>query len=364
MAPLAFPDLVMNMTIVTGGKINIRYSYNEMAEGLNAPFEVPGDIIAANRTPVADAKLSDYIGATQAADGPLQLTFMNSASTQVWALNYFAIRNYFNFFDATVTTKAGFTGIMGLVEQVSNDLFLPNGTYSLWSRDQPDPVQTGKLPASNMYGTHPFYMAKASDDTWFGVFHNLAAAQDWDVKNNEDSTVSLKTIAAGGMADIFIFFGADPNELTAQYHTIVGNPVLTPQWALGWHQCRWGYHNTQALIDVVGNYSKYQLPLDTQWSDIDYMNNYEDFTFDPVNFAGLGDFVNDLHSKDMHYIPIVDAGVAVRSNNPSYTDGKDKQVFIKAANGEDFVGQVWPDDAAFPDYFAENTQSWWGNWLT
>jgi len=28
----------------------------------------------------------------------------------------------------------------------------------MWSLDVPDPVQTGKLPASNLYGTHPFYM--------------------------------------------------------------------------------------------------------------------------------------------------------------------------------------------------------------
>ena len=58
------------------------------------------------------------------------------------------------------------------------------------------------------------------------------------------------------------------------------------------------------------NYSDYDLPLDTQWSDIDYMDNYKDFTYDPVNFKGLGDFVNDLHDKDMHYIPILDAGIA------------------------------------------------------
>ncbi len=27
----------------------------------------------------------------------------------------------------------------------------------MWSRDVPDPVQTGSLPAANLYGTHPFY---------------------------------------------------------------------------------------------------------------------------------------------------------------------------------------------------------------
>jgi alpha-glucosidase (family GH31 glycosyl hydrolase) len=41
------------------------------------------------------------------------------------------------------------------------------------------------------------------------------------------------------------------------------------------------------------------------------MENYRDFTVDPVNFADLGDFVEELHSKKhMRYIPIIDAGIS------------------------------------------------------
>jgi hypothetical protein len=77
-----------------------------------------------------------------------------------------------------VNTSAGinYKGVMGLAEQVSSDLFLPDGVFSLWSRDQPDPVQTGKIPASNMYGTHPVYFGRTSATTWSGIFTNLAAA--------------------------------------------------------------------------------------------------------------------------------------------------------------------------------------------
>lgn len=75
---------------------------------------------------------------------------------------------------------------MGLSERVSNNLFLENGVYSLWSRDAADPVETGKTPGNNMYGTHPFFMAQAYDQhdpAWYGVFSNQASAQDWYVTN-------------------------------------------------------------------------------------------------------------------------------------------------------------------------------------
>ena len=43
------------------------------------------------------------------------------------------------------------------------------------------------------------------------------------------------TKAAGGAGDLFVMFASKPGELVKKYHTVVGKPVLTPQWALGWH---------------------------------------------------------------------------------------------------------------------------------
>ena len=47
--------------------------------------------------------------------------------------------------------------------------------------------------------------------------------------------------------------------------------------------------------EVVQNYKDSNLPLDGQWSDIDYMFNYRDFTYDPIKYANLSDFVTELH---------------------------------------------------------------------
>ena len=42
-------------------------------------------------------------------------------------------------------------------------------------------------------------------------------------------------MATGGVADMYFFQGPDPNSATKAYHRIIGTPVVTPQWALGWH---------------------------------------------------------------------------------------------------------------------------------
>ena len=37
---------------------------------------------------------------------------------------------------------------------------------------------------------------------------------------------------------------------------------------------------------------------DAQWADIDFMDRRLDFTYDDVNFAGLPEFIDDLHAND------------------------------------------------------------------
>jgi len=41
------------------------------------------------------------------------------------------------------------------------------------------------------------------------------------------------------------------------------------------------------LREVFDKYTNFNIPLDTLWSDVDYMDNYKDFTIDLKNFAGL-----------------------------------------------------------------------------
>jgi len=144
---------------------------------------------------------------------------------------------YINYIDATVFTPpandnsdAPFKGIMGLFERTGSDLFLDDGVYSLWSRDQPNPIEDGKAPGKNLYGTHPFFMGRGMHEAgvWFGIFTNLAAAQDWWVKNEDRGFVDVKTIATGGVGDLYFMPAFDPNTVVKLYHTIVGKPVLVP----------------------------------------------------------------------------------------------------------------------------------------
>ena len=107
---------------------------------------------------------------------------------------------------------------------------------------------------------------------------------------------------------------------------------MPPLWALGWHQSRWGYKTLDDLKNVVKNYDDNRLPLDTLWSDIDYLNNYRDFEVDQTRFGGLADFVNnDLHKNHRRWVPILDAGVAYRngSDYEAFNDLQTNKLYMK-----------------------------------
>ena len=67
------------------------------------------------------------------------------------------------------------------------------------------------------------------------------------------------------------------------------------------------------LQEVVDNYRRFDLPLETIWTDIDYMSQYRDFTQDERTFPipeGQA-FLARLYAGNQHYVPIVDANIYV-----------------------------------------------------
>ena len=80
---------------------------------------------------------------------------------------------------------------------------------------------------------------------------------------------------------------------------------MPPYWSLGFHLCRWGYNTIENMEKVRKRMVDNEIPQDTQWNDIEYMNGYKDFTIDNKQFHGLAQFVDKLHLGGMHYVMIV-----------------------------------------------------------
>ncbi|KAL3207319.1 hypothetical protein MRX96_052700 [Rhipicephalus microplus] len=110
--------------------------------------------------------------------------------------------------------------------------------------------------------------------------------------------------ALGGVFDFFVFVGPTPSKVVQQYQRVVGFPAMPPYWSLGFHLCRYGYESLNNTRAVMQNNMLDGIPLDAQWNDIDSMERRNGFTYDTEAFAGLPEFVREVHAGGRRYILI------------------------------------------------------------
>ncbi|KAG7941767.1 hypothetical protein I3843_16G062900 [Carya illinoinensis] len=210
----------------------------------------------------------------------------------------------------------------------------PNDPYTLYTTD----ISAINLNA-DLYGSHPVYMDlrnNGGEPSAHAVLLLNSNGMDVFYRGN-----SLTYKVIGGVFDFYFFAGPTPLSVVDQYTSLIGRPAPMPYWSLGFHQCRWGYHNLSVVEDVVENYKKARIPLDVIWNDDDHMDGHKDFTLNPTNYPRpkLLAFLDKIHSMGMKYIVIIDPGIGVNSSYGVYQRGMANDVFIKY-EGEPYLAQV------------------------
>ncbi|KAI0657124.1 alpha-glucosidase [Cubamyces menziesii] len=237
-----------------------------------------------------------------------------------------------------------------------------NYTRTMWSRDAYG-VPTG----TNLYGNHPIYYEHRTSGT-HGVFLVNSNGMDIKINDTEGSGTSLEYNVIGGVLDFYFLSGSetDPTEVARQYAEVVGVPAEVPYWSFGLHQCRFGYQNFVDVANVITNYSAASIPLETMWTDIDYMYKRRIFTVDPDYFplSRMREIVDYLHTHNQHFVLMTDPAVAYLPGQGygPFDRGTSADIWLKAANGSSpFLGAVWPGVTVFPDWFNAKTQDYWTN---
>ncbi|KAF4592222.1 glycoside hydrolase family 31 protein [Ophiocordyceps camponoti-floridani] len=229
-----------------------------------------------------------------------------------------------------------------------------NYTRTLWNADS-----YGVSGDTNQYGSHPFYLEQRQMGS-HGVFLLNSNGMDIFINSTDDGKQYLEYNTLGGVFDFWFFSGPGPIAVAQQYGEVAGFPALQPYWGLGFHQCRYGYQDAYDVAEVVHNYSLANIPLETMWTDIDYMDRRRTFSLDLKRFplGMMRQLVSHLHNHDQHYVVMVDPAVAYQ-DYPPLRKGVDDDVFLRRDNGSLWLGVVWPGVSVFPDWFASKTQEYW-----
>ena len=223
------------------------------------------------------------------------------------------------------------------------------------SKNSDDCVHTENKTA--LYGSHNFIAV--SGCIHFAVFIDTPAYIHYDVGYTDYDILTIDI--HDDNAVIYFIAGDSITNVVREFRQLIGKSYIPPLWAFGYQQSRWGYRTADDIREVVDSHRSAGIPLDSVFMDIDYMKDYKDFTVDETKFPEFRDFVSEMKSRNIHLVPIIDAGVKIEDGYDVYEEGKEKGYFCKRADGSDFVAGVWPGRTHFPDFFMPEARQWFGD---
>ena len=210
----------------------------------------------------------------------------------------------------------------------------------------------------SFYGAHNFLLVR-DGSTCFGLFVDFPAKVYYDIGYTRHDLFSFHTETPD--YDLYLLSGGNENAICKEFRTLIGRSYIPPRWAFGLAQSRWGYKTEEDIREVARQYKEHDLPLDMICMDIEYMQDYADFTVNKERFPDLTKLSADLKAQGIRLVPIIDAGVRVDPNDSTCTEGLEKGYFCKKADGTPFVAAVWPGKAYFADFLRPEVREWFGH---
>ena len=210
----------------------------------------------------------------------------------------------------------------------------------------------------SFYGAHNFLLVR-DGSTCFGLFVDFPGKVYYDIGYTRHDLFSFHTETPD--YDLYLLSGGNENAVCKEFRILIGRSYIPPKWAFGLAQSRWGYKTEEDVREVARQYKEHDLPLDMICMDIEYMQDYADFTVNKERFPDLAKLSADLKAQGIRLVPIIDAGVRIDPNDSTCTEGLEKGYFCKKADGTPFVAAVWPGRAYFADFLRPEVREWFGH---
>ncbi len=251
---------------------------------------------------------------------------------------------------ASIETSPG-TSLYGTGE-VAGQLERTGRTVETWNTDAYGYMDDDR----SLYTSHPWVLAVRADGTAYGV---LADTTD---RCEIDLTDGITFRAVGPPQPVYVLQGDSPQDVVRQLGTLTGTITMPPKWAIGYHQCRYSYDPATRVEEIAREFRDRDIPADVIWMDIDYMDGYRCFTFDPEDFPSPADLNKKLLDQGFRNVWMIDPGIKLEQGYSIYDQGEAADVWVKTADKTTtFEGEVWPGMCVFPDYTNAAVRQWWAD---
>jgi alpha-glucosidase len=230
-----------------------------------------------------------------------------------------------------------------------------NEAFADWNTD----AYAWQESTDPLYKSIPYFMT-FRDGRAAGIFLDNTWRASFDF--NKEYRDGYSFGSEGGPLDYYILYGPEPKRVVENWAWLVGTTPLPPLWSLGYQQSRYSYYPESEVRRIAARLRSERIPTDVIWLDIDYQNKNRPFTVDPERFPNFDQLIQDLKAEHLHTVLITDLHVAYLPNSgyKPYDEGAAGDHFVKNTDGSNYVGDVWPGKAVFPDFTEKASREWWG----
>ena len=176
----------------------------------------------------------------------------------------------------------------------------------LWNSGYPGYAMDG---GRRLYQSHPWVLGVRPDGSAFGVLFDTS----W--KAELDCTDRILCTSTGPGFPVVLINRDSPAAVLRALGDLTGRMELPPLWALGYHQCRYSYVPEARVRDVARAFRERGIPCDALWLDIDYMDGFRVFTFNPQGFPDPAGLASDLRREGFRLVATINPGIRV---DPGY----------------------------------------------
>ncbi|MDQ3751735.1 MAG: glycoside hydrolase family 31 protein [Actinomycetota bacterium] len=221
-----------------------------------------------------------------------------------------------------------------------------------------DPPIGHTASLSNLYTSIPFLLALDEGNAWGLLFDNTHRVE-FDLASDDPDTACFA--GDGGDLIYYVFCGPSPRAVLSRYTELTGRTPMPPLWSLGYQQSKYSYMDAVELKEIARSFRERDIPCDTLYLDIDYMDGYRVFTWDHGRFPDPSKLLSELAADGFHVVTIIDPGVKVDEDYSVYSEGRRADLFCATLHGDEYHNVVWPGMCAWPDFTSSKVRTWWGD---
>ncbi len=226
--------------------------------------------------------------------------------------------------------------------------------YRAWNSDDFSHTEN----KASLYASHNLLLF-SGECGLFGAYFDDPGAVTFDLGYTDSSQAVITS--ENGALSVYLLEGESLIGMVREFRRLIGRSYLPPRWGMGYIQSRWGYSSAEELRFIASEHRSRHIPLDAICMDIDYMQDFKDFTWNREQFPDLKGSCDEMRSQHLRLVPIIDAGIKQEDGDEVYEEGVRGDYFVRKEDGSLFVGAVWPGRSCLPDFLREDVRTWFGN---